>query len=149
MRLTRVQIEMLQDDLEGALNEDLPHGYALEHLHVGAAGAQATLRTPFVSIDLQMAVSCEGDGRVRTEVRASRWLPFPSALVAAAMRRLALRRPGLSVEGTEIRLNLHEAFAEAFHAEEIKLVLFDGGALVEASGVRPSEVFLERKDQGA
>lgn len=149
MRLTRVQIEMLQDDLEAALNEDLPQGYALQHLHVGAAGAKATLRTPFVSVDLHLAVSCPEDGLVRTEVRASRWIPFPPALVAAAMRRLSSRRPGLSVEGAEIRLNLHEAFAEAFRAERIRLVLFDGGALVEATGVRPSDVFSEAKNQGA
>jgi len=137
MHLTRATLEMTQADLESAIQEMLPAGYVLRHLHVTDKGATTTLATPWVTADLSVRlVDQDVQGTFRWRVQVNKWLPIPGAVVSAILRGVTAHAPqGICAEGDCLTVHLPDLLSPHMRAQSYDLVLAPGLVRLCAQGV--------------
>lgn len=137
MNLAQATIEMTQADLESAIQELLPAGYVLRHLHVTEKGATTTLMTPWVTADLSVRlVDQDVQGTSRWRVQVSKWLPIPGAVVSAILRGVTAHAPqGISAEGDCLMVRLPDLLSPHVRARAYDLGLAPGLVRLCAQGV--------------
>lgn len=137
MNLTRLTVEMTQADLAQAIQEMLPAGYTVRHLHLTEKGATTTLTTPWVTADLTVKLlSQDAQGLFRWQVQVNKWLPIPGAVVSALLRGITAHAPsGITAQGDCLLLELPTLLAPHIVARSYDLTLAAGVARLHAQEV--------------
>lgn len=145
VKLSNVTIATKQADLQSAVNERLPTGYAIEQLHITQKGLFATCVTPkfhadihldIVQGDVQDTENFDAGKKLRVHVHANKWIPIPGLVIHQVLMHLVgdgIR--GVTVEGSCLVVDWSLLLPECSAVDEIVVRLSDGALSVQATGV--------------
>lgn len=137
MKLTRATVEMTQGDLAVLINEQLPTGFHLRHLHLTASGAKGVLATPWITADFAVgSIAQNGSGQFRMRLLVNKWLPIPSVVVRKILASVTADAPaGVSAVGDTLLLDLAQLLTPSVSAASYDLILADGHISLSAEGI--------------
>lgn len=137
MKLTRVAVDMSQVDLQVLINEKLPEGYRVQHVHITQSGMRLQMETPWLKSDLTLSLLDPSNGdQVLLRVQANKWLPIPRSLVATLLKNVVAQAPdGLTADGDVLQLDLGRLLSPWLQAEHYNVTMTDGLLAVEALAV--------------
>ena len=128
MKIHKVAVTLTQDNIEQAAKDWLPDGYALEHVHLHSTGMLASLKTPFVRLDVLLRKEAElAQGVFVFSLEVSKGVKVPRLLIQKVLQKLAGSLPkGIAVIEHQIVLSVNELWAPFVKAESVTLQLKDG-----------------------
>ena len=128
MKIQNVAVTLTQDNIEQAAKEWLPEGYALEHVHLHSTGMLASLKTPFVRLDVMLRKELElTSGVFVFSLEVSKGVKVPRLLIQKVLQKLSGSLPrGIAVIEHQIVLSVNELWAPFVNAESVTLMLKDG-----------------------
>lgn len=140
MRIERATIQLNQQDFEDAAKEWLPAGFALEHVRIFRGGVMASLKTPYVRLDLRLKKEPDlAQGILVFSYVVSKGVPIPKRLVQLALQKVAADLPkGITMLDQQLVIAVSELSIPYVRAGELDCDLQDGYVSIVAEGVRVS-----------
>lgn len=137
IRLSQVQFEMAQHELEEAVNTVLPPGFFISAVHVTPHFVLCTVHAKAVKVDVKLEVALdEQAGQVIVRIHASKWFLSLDFVLTPLLKAITSDERGIYAHGTNLLIDLHKLLHTYLDAESFHFVLEDGFFTVFAKGVQ-------------
>ena len=128
MKIHKVEVTLTQSDVQEVANEWMPAGYVLEHVHLSSSGVLASLKTPFIRLNVQLRKEAElTPGVFVFSLGISKGVKVPKRIIQMVLHKLATNLPkGITVMENQVIIAVQELWAPFVSAKSVLLTLSDG-----------------------
>ena len=137
IRVSQVQFQMTQDELEEAVNTMLPPGFSVSALHVTPLYVLCTLQAKGVKVDVKVEVALDSQsGEVAISFHASKWFVSLDFILSPLLKAVTSEQNGIYAQGANLYIDLNKLLRAYLVANSYSLTLGDGVFSVYAQGVQ-------------
>ncbi len=137
IRLSQVQFEMTQNQLEEAVNTLLPPGFFVSAVHVTKHFVLCTVQAKAVKVDVKLEVALdEQAGQVMIRIHASKWFLSLDFVLTPLLKAITSDERGIYGNGTNLWIDLHKLLHSHVDAQSFHLMLEEGSFTVLAKDVQ-------------